>query len=70
MPYEEKIAGAWPRLDISDEFLTEEAHHGTYSAFVETWPNYPEWAKHRRSEIIKRIKSEFREPNYEYHGGE
>ena len=27
---------------------------------------YPEWARQRRDEIVARVKSVFREPDYEY----
>ena len=66
MYYEEKIAGAWHRIDLDGEMLMGRAHHVIYFATPERWQAYPEWARHRRSEIILRIKSEFREPDYEY----
>jgi len=43
------------------------AHHVIYFATPERWREYPEWAKARRDEIIARVVSEFREPDYEYH---
>lgn len=66
MYYEEKIGGAWERINIDGEMLTGRAHHVIYFASTERWQNYPEWARHRRDEIIARIKSEFRPPDYEY----
>ncbi len=69
MYYEEWIDGAWHRLGIDGEMLTGRAHHVIYFASPEHWQNYPEWARHRRDEIIDRIKSEFREPDYEYSSG-
>jgi hypothetical protein len=68
MYYEEQIGGDWQRIDIDGEMLTGRAHHVIYFADAETWTRYPEWARHRRDEIIERIKSRFREPDYEYHG--
>ncbi len=68
MYYEEKVNGQWERIDISGEMLMGRAHHVIYFASSERWLEYPEWARHRRGEIIERIKSEFREPDYEYHG--
>jgi hypothetical protein len=68
MYYEEFHDGAWQRLDIDGEMLTGRAHHVIYFSCPETWQRYPEWARHRREEIMARIKSEFREPDYEYHG--
>ena len=68
MYYEERIGGDWQRIDIDGEMLTGRAHHVIYFADAETWTRYPEWARHRREEIIARIKSRFREPDYEYHG--
>ena len=68
MHYEEWRDGTWQRLDIDGEMLMGRAHHVIYFATPERWQSYPEWARHRRDEIIARIKSEFREPDYEYHG--
>ena len=45
--------------------LTGRAHHVIYFRPPERWQEYPEWARHRREEIIARTKSEFREPDYE-----
>ena len=70
MYYEEEIGGEWQRIDISGEMLTGKAHHVIYFHSPERWQSYPEWARHRRTEIISRIKSEFREPEYEYCGDE
>ena len=66
MYYEEKIDGAWQRIDIDGEMLMGRAHHVIYFAPAERWQSYPDWARHRRGEIIQRIKSQFREPDYEY----
>ena len=66
MYYEEWRDGAWHRLDIEGEMLTGRAHHAVYFASPERWLGYPAWARHRRDEIIARIKSELREPDYEY----
>lgn len=68
MYYEEKIGGEWQCLNISGEMLTGRAHHVIYFYSGEQWQSYPEWARHRRTEIIARIKSEFRPPDYEYEG--
>jgi Na+-transporting methylmalonyl-CoA/oxaloacetate decarboxylase gamma subunit len=46
--------------------LTGRAHDVIYFRPPERWQEYPEWARHRREEIIARIKGEFREPDYEY----
>ena len=67
MFYEERHGGVWQRLDIDGEMLTGSAHHVIYFASEETWQSYPEWARHRRDEIIARIKSRFHAPDYEYH---
>lgn len=67
MYYEECHGGTWRRINIDGEMLTGRAHHVIYFADAVTWSGYPEWARHRREEIIGRIKSRFREPDYEYH---
>ena len=69
MYYEEMRDGEWQRIAIDGEMLTGRAHHVIYFADEGTWERYPEWARQRRDEIIARIKSEFREPDYEYAGG-
>ena len=68
MYYEELIVGAWERIDIDGEMLMGPAHHVIYFASREAWTSYPSWARGRRDEIIARITSEFREPDYEYSG--
>jgi hypothetical protein len=68
MYYEEWQDGAWARLDIDGEMLTGRAHHMIWFRSAEDWQNGPAWARDRRDEIIARIKSEFREPDYEYFG--
>jgi hypothetical protein len=68
MFYEEMRDGAWQWIEIDGEMLMGRAHHVIYFASRERWQGYPEWARGRRDEIIARIKSEFREPDYEYHG--
>lgn len=68
MYYEEWRQGKWQRLEISGELLTGRAHHVIYFDSPQRWLEYPEWARHRRGEIIARIKEEFRPPDYEYDG--
>jgi hypothetical protein len=67
MYYEERVDGEWQRLSISGEMLMGRAHHAIYFASVSQWNAYPAWARDRRDEIIARIKSEFRAPDYEYY---
>ncbi len=66
MFYEECEKGLWRRIEIDGEMLTGPAHHVIYFASPDQWQKYPEWAKGRREEIVSRIKSEFRPPDYEY----
>ena len=68
MYYDELIDGTWQRLVIDGELLTGRAHHVIYFASPERWAEYPEWARDRRTQIIERIKLEFRPPDYEYYG--
>jgi hypothetical protein len=69
MYYEELRDGVWQRIAIDGEMLIGRAHHVIYFASPEQWQRYPDWARHRRDAIIARIKSVFREPDYEYDGG-
>ena len=66
MYYEEQHEGEWRRLEFEGEMLGGRAHHAVYLASPERWMSYPDWARDRRDEILARIKSEFREPDYEY----
>ncbi len=66
MYYEERHGGTWLRLEIQGEMLMGRAHHVIYFDPPARWQYHPEWARDRREEIIARIKSEFREPDYEY----
>lgn len=68
MYYEEFREGTWQRIEIDGEMLCGRAHHVIYFASAERWRSYPDWARIRRDEIIARITSEFREPDYEYDG--
>ena len=68
MYYEELRDGAWERIEISGEMLMGRAHHVIYFASSDAWQRYPAWARNRREEIIGRVTSEFREPDYEYYG--
>ena len=68
MYYEELRDGVWERIDVDGEMLMGPAHHVIYFATPERWLQYPPWASRRRDEIVARIMSEFREPDYEYHG--
>lgn len=67
MYYEERHDAGWHRLDIDGEMLMGPAHHVIYFRSAAAWQAYPEWARHRRAEIMGRIKSEFRPPDYEYY---
>lgn len=66
MYYEELRDGRWERIPISGEMLMGRAHHVIYFASPREWLAYPDWARHRRTEIVARVKSEFRPPDYEY----
>lgn len=68
MYYEEFVDGSWRRIEIQGEMLMGPAHHVIYFDSPERWQAYPVWARHRRDELIARIVSEFREPDYEYFG--
>jgi hypothetical protein len=66
--YDEWRDGTWQRIEIDGEMLTGRAHHVIYFASLDRWRSYPAWARDRRDEIIARIKTAFREPDYEYYG--
>lgn len=68
MYYEEKVNGTWQHIDLEGSLVMGRAHHTIYFDSPERWQSYPDWARNRRDEIIARIKSEFREPDYEYQG--
>ena len=64
--YEERRGGAWQRIEIDGEMLMGRPHHVIHVPSPERWRAGPEWARGRRDEILARIRSEFREPDYEY----
>ena len=66
MYYEEQIDGMWQRLTLDGEMLMGRAHHVIYFDSPAQWQSYPSWARDRRTEILARVKSELREPDYEY----
>jgi hypothetical protein len=68
MYYEELVDGEWLRLDLDGEMNIGRAHHVIYFGSKEKWRLGPEWTHSRRTEIIARIKSAFRIPDYEYEG--
>ena len=68
MYYEELRDGTWERLAIDGEMLMGPAHHVIYFRTPAQWQAYPPWARERRDEIVGRITSEFRPPDYEYDG--
>jgi hypothetical protein len=68
MYYEELRDGKWERLNLDGEMLMGRAHHIVYFGNREDWKKHPEWAHGRRDEIIDRIKTAFRIPDYEYSG--
>ncbi len=65
--YEELHGIAWQRIEISGEMLMGPTHHVIYFASAKEWKKYPDWANQHRDEIMARIKSEFREPDYKYY---
>lgn len=69
MYYEEEVGNEWRRIPIDGELLTGRAHHAVYLASPEQWRQYPEWARDRRDEIVARIRSQFRPPDYDYGEG-
>ncbi|MEW6304047.1 MAG: hypothetical protein AB1705_11280 [Verrucomicrobiota bacterium] len=68
MYYEELQNGHWRRIDIEGEALSGRPHHVIYFGSKQDWKKGPAWAHDRRKEIISRIKSVFRIPDYEYEG--
>lgn len=68
MYYEELHDGKWERLLLNGEMLIGRAHHAIYFGSRQDWKKGPAWAQGRRDEIIDRIKTAFRPPDYEYDG--
>lgn len=66
--YEERIGWRWRGIVIDGELLIGPAHHVIYCPSPQEWSKYPTWAQGRREEIIARIKSRLRAPDYEYQG--
>ena len=69
LSYDELHDGVWAGFAIGGEgLLFGPPHFVIYFESPEHWRNYPQWARGRRDEIISRIKSELRPPDYEYEG--
>jgi hypothetical protein len=68
MYYEELRDGKWERLKLGGEMLMGRAHHVIYFGNREDRKHHPDWAQGRRDEIIDRVKTAFRIPDYEYDG--
>jgi len=66
--YEELRDGKWEKIEIGGERLCGKPRYVIYLGSAETWKKYPEWAQNRREEIISRIKSVLKEPEYKYLG--
>ena len=66
--YEEFRDGAWVGFAVEGEMLVGRPHHVIYFGSPQEWRHYPEWAQGRRDEIIARIKSRLRPPDYQYDG--
>ena len=66
--YEEYVNGKWERINIDGEmqFGNGTPHHIIFFVSAEKWKELPAWTRDRRTEILERIKSECREPEYEY----
>jgi len=65
--YEEWHDGEWRRIEIGGEMLIGRPHHVVYVPSPEKWLGYPEWARHRRDEILGRLRSELAPPDYDYY---
>jgi hypothetical protein len=69
MLYEEFADRTTRHITIDGEMLVGRPRHVIYFASPDEWrQRYPDWARDRRDEIIARIKSELRQPDYEYSG--
>ena len=66
--YEELHDGHWRSFAIDGEMLTGQPSFVIYFGAMEAWKEAPDWAQGRRGEIIGRIKSVMRIPEYEYTG--
>ncbi len=66
--YDELCGGQFRSIEFGGE-MEGDSPHIIYLPSAAIWRDTaPEWAHDRRDEIIARLKSEFREPNYEYVG--
>lgn len=62
--YEEKHAEAWTGFLMSEQMDFREPPHHLEIMSSSRWSEYPEWTHGRREEILARIRSELKEPNY------
>ncbi|MEO8497527.1 MAG: hypothetical protein ABI614_20860 [Planctomycetota bacterium] len=70
--YEEFKGGQWLRINLFSE-MTGNGWRNPQDVIEfptqNEWASLPEWAHGRREEIVARIKSELREPRYDYKNG-
>lgn len=65
--YREAVQGRVEQIEIGGEMLVGTPHHVIYIPKEAEWERrYPQWARGRRREIVGRITSELRPPEYEY----
>jgi hypothetical protein len=62
--YEEKRAGSWGGFIMSELTDYREPPHHLQIMSQPRWIEYPEWTQGRREEILRRIRSELKEPDY------
>ena len=57
--------GIWRSISFSSEAYSKNyTRHVIY--IPKNWGNYPDWAKKRKEEILNRLKSVLKEPEYTY----
>lgn len=66
--YEELHEGTWRGFELGGEMLIGPAHHAICFGSLAEWNLNPEWTHGRRDEIVARVKSVCRPPDYEYEG--
>ena len=62
--YEEKRQGIWVGFTMDELTDYREPPHHLQIMCSARWSEYPDWAHARREEILRRIRSELKEPDY------
>jgi len=66
MYYAERFHDEWRRIEFDGEMLLGQHRHVIVLPSADGWQVMPSWARHRRTEIVQRVKQDCSESRYLY----